>query len=45
MIGLGGRSGSWGLAARWARVAWEGEKKEPEQEERLRGGGEAVAAA
>lgn len=45
VIGQGGRSGGWRLAARRARVAWEGAKKEPEQEERLRGGGEAVAAA
>lgn len=43
-IGQGGRSGGRGLAALWAREAWEGVKKEPEQEERLRGGGaEAVA--
>lgn len=43
-IGQGGWSGGRGLAALWAREAWEGAKKEPEQEERLRGGGaEAVA--
>lgn len=43
-IGQGGQSGGRGLAALWAREAWEGAKKEPEQEERLRGGGaEAVA--
>lgn len=43
-IGQGGRSGGRGLAALWARVAWEGAKKEPEQEERLRGGGAEAAA-
>lgn len=43
-IGQGGRSGGRGLAALWAREAWEGAKKEPEQEERLRGGGTEAAA-
>lgn len=43
-IGQGGGSGGRGLAALWAREAWEGAKKEPEQEERLRGGGAEAAA-